>query len=535
MTFLPIVVRELIEAARRRGTYWIRVGAAGAGMLVGCWILLIPGMTTPQTLGMTLFVPLAVIVYLYCMFIGIFRTADCLSEEKREGTLGLLFLTDLKGYDVVLGKLVASSLHAFYGVLAILPVMAIPLLVGGVTIDEFWRVVVVALNMLLFSLAVGMFASSISRDERRAMVVAFVILFFFAAGLPMLGGFLYDRARGYSEILFTLSPGYAAVMAFEAPYRGAPFNNYGLSIGVTHALSWLLLCVASIIVPRTWQDPALGAAATRRRERLHDLRMGSRERRSLARRKWLELNPVLWLVARHRMKRVAVWALLAGGVLIWMAGLFFAPHDWKDEEAYILTAVVAHTILKFWVATESSRRFSLDRQSGALELLLSTPLSVQEIVRGLMMGLERQFGGPLLVVLLSDFTFMMAGRRSAEWVTLWLVLMVVLVADLLTLGWLGMWRGLNSRRPNRAASGLLLRVLVLPWVLFLLCLTAVALSDAFARELFGRIDWDGKTWIIFGGVLSLVVDGFYMFPAQRRLLEQFRGVAAQRFTTKGGG
>jgi len=107
-----------------------------------------------------------------------FRTADCLSEEKREGTLGLLFLTDLKGYDVVLGKLVASSLHAFYGVLAILPVMAIPLLVGGVTIDEFWRVVVVALNMLLFSLAVGMFASSISRDERRAMVLAFLILFF---------------------------------------------------------------------------------------------------------------------------------------------------------------------------------------------------------------------------------------------------------------------------------------------------------------------------------------------------------------------
>src|SRR5689334_15521984 len=123
MRFLPIVVRELLEAARRRGTYWIRVGAAGAGLLVGGWILIIPGMTTPQTLGLTLFIPLAVIIYIYCTFIGVFRTADCLSEEKREGTLGLLFLTDLKGYDVVLGKLVASSLHAFYGVLALMPVL----------------------------------------------------------------------------------------------------------------------------------------------------------------------------------------------------------------------------------------------------------------------------------------------------------------------------------------------------------------------------------------------------------------------------
>ena len=30
------------------------------------------------------------------------NTADSLSAEKREGTLGLLFLTDLRGYDVVL-------------------------------------------------------------------------------------------------------------------------------------------------------------------------------------------------------------------------------------------------------------------------------------------------------------------------------------------------------------------------------------------------------------------------------------------------
>ena len=65
---------------------------------------------------------------IYCLFSGRISTADCLSEEKREGTLGLLFLTDLKGYDVVLGKLAATSVSAFYGLLAALPVLAVPVL-----------------------------------------------------------------------------------------------------------------------------------------------------------------------------------------------------------------------------------------------------------------------------------------------------------------------------------------------------------------------------------------------------------------------
>jgi hypothetical protein len=532
MRFLPIVARELLEAARRRGTYWLRVGSAGAGLLIGGWILIIPGMTTPQTLGPTLFIPLAIIIYIYCMFIGVFRTADCLSEEKREGTLGLLFLTDLKGYDVVLGKLVASSLHAFYGVLALMPVLAIPLLVGGVTVQEFWRVVAAAMNMLLFSLAVGMFASSVSRDERRAMVLAFLVLLFFAGGLPFLAALLHDDARACSEIVLIPSPAYAAFMAFDETYNGKmPFNHYELSVGITHGLSWLFLVLASGIVPRTWQDKALSPAATRRHERLHALKMGSREHRTSVRRRWLSLNPVLWLVARQRTKRFAVWGVLALGGLIWMAGLIFAPQDWKDDGAYFTTAFVIHAIFKFWVATEASRRLSLDRQSGALELMLSTALSVKEIVRGLMMAMERQFGGPMLVVLLADTSFMLAGNSSTETVMVWVVGMVVFVADLFTLSWLGMWRGLNSRRPNRAASGLLLRVLVLPWVLFLLFVTLIAIAESLGQHI-GR-GLEGSAWIFVWGLISLAVDAFFFFPAHHRLLEQFRQVAAQRFETKG--
>jgi hypothetical protein len=292
-------------------------------------------------------------------------------------------------------------------------------------------------------------------------------------------------------------------------------------------LSWLLLLAASFIVPRTWQDKALTAEEVRRRERVNRIRLGSSEARRGFRRSLLEVNPFYWLVARHRTKPLAVWALLALAGFIWTLGLVFDPQDWKHEAAYIWTAVLVHTALKFWVATEASRRFSLDRQSGALELLLSTPLPVKDIVRGQWLGLERQFVGPVFAVLLADFIFCLAGPDSTEMVIFWVVLMIVFVADLITLAWVGMWRGLNSRRPNRAAAAALVRVLVLPWMLFLLTLTLVGVWNLFRG-------WDAPAGLWFALVVALAVDAFFGLPARRRLLAQFREVATQRFEVRGG-
>lgn len=530
MTFLPIVERELIEASRRRATYWLRLAVAAVGLILGGWIMLVMHRAPPGSLGLALFIAISIAACLYSLFIGVFRTADCLSEEKREGTLGLLFLTDLKGYDIVLGKLFATSLNAFYGILALFPVMAIPLLLGGVTINEFWRVVLASLNILFFSLAVGMFCSAISRDERRAMAVAVFIVLFFAVGLPLLyaAGYQYLSTRELSKFLLIPSPGYAAFMAFETPFTKAPYNYFYLSMSVIHGLSWALLIASSLIVPRTWQDRALSVEAVRRRERFNRLQLGSPGGRRSFRARLLQINPFYWLVARHRMKPFAVWTFIAVGGLIWAIGLAVNAQDWQDEAAYILTGLIAHTVIKFWLASEATRRFSLDRQSGALELLLSTPISVKEILRGQWLGLERQFAGPVFVILLVDFIFLLAGRNESALVTTWIVGMVIFITDLITLAWLGMWRGLNSQHPNRAAAATLARILFLPWGVFLLLVTLAGLSDLFG---FGgsSIQLDEKTPIILWGVISLVVDILFCLKARRNLLTRFRGAATQRF------
>src|SRR4030095_15969380 len=101
MTFLPVVERELRVASRRRGTHWMRFFAALLVITVG-FILLIGAAPSPppHRLSLMVFRATSLIGFGFCLLAGTFLTADCLCSERRDGTLGLLFLTDLRGYDV---------------------------------------------------------------------------------------------------------------------------------------------------------------------------------------------------------------------------------------------------------------------------------------------------------------------------------------------------------------------------------------------------------------------------------------------------
>jgi ABC-type transport system involved in multi-copper enzyme maturation permease subunit len=186
MIFLPMVQRELRVLARKPSTYRGRWIVGGAAFGLALLLIMVMGMAgSPQGWGEKLFVILTVYAATVCIMVGLFGTADILSEERREGTLGLLFLTDLKGYDVVLGKFSAVALNALYWLLAILPVLSLPLLIGGVTFGEFLRVSLALMNLLFFALAVGTWASSRSVQLIHSLAVTAVMLAIFSALTPL--------------------------------------------------------------------------------------------------------------------------------------------------------------------------------------------------------------------------------------------------------------------------------------------------------------------------------------------------------------
>jgi hypothetical protein len=143
-----VIDRELRIAARQPFTYWLR--AAGvAALLVICGYAILT--RTSEVKGAEFFSFIHLGLFLAIWIMVPLLTADCISSERREETLPLLFLTRLKPGQIVAAKGVAQSLRALTLWGAALPVAAIAFLIGGVTWKEAVISACINLSSILFA------------------------------------------------------------------------------------------------------------------------------------------------------------------------------------------------------------------------------------------------------------------------------------------------------------------------------------------------------------------------------------------------
>ena len=88
MNFLPVITRELQVQARQPATH--RMRWIGAAVVIGIWMLLmvVGDNASPPQRAKATFIAISIVCLGFVMLAGVFQTADCLSEERREGTLG---------------------------------------------------------------------------------------------------------------------------------------------------------------------------------------------------------------------------------------------------------------------------------------------------------------------------------------------------------------------------------------------------------------------------------------------------------------
>src|SRR5215831_16942286 len=67
------------------------------------------------------------------LFFAALSAASAITQEKDRRTFVLLLITDLRNYEIVLGKLLGSLLQILVLLAGMVPVLAILLLLGGVT------------------------------------------------------------------------------------------------------------------------------------------------------------------------------------------------------------------------------------------------------------------------------------------------------------------------------------------------------------------------------------------------------------------
>jgi ABC-type transport system involved in multi-copper enzyme maturation permease subunit len=533
MFALPIVDRELRVAARRKGTYWLRFWVALLMLVV--WMLLLENshFVSRGQMGQHLLNALGILALGFSMLAGVFLTADCLSEEKREGTIGLLFLTDLKTHDIVLGKLAANSLAAFFGLLSIFPIFGLSVLLGGVTGPEFGRLSLVFVTTLFFSLSLGMVVSAMTRDAKQAIATALLLMVFFAGICPAIWAVqrMFYRAAPV-DFLLSPSPGYAYLMGFDSNYhvRGGP-AAFWTSVGTMFGLGVSGILLANFVLPRVWQEGDRDTNSKRRLLRGNNPPVvGFATRLTWQRR----MDPMHWLGVRDRSPQRTAWVALMLLFPIWAIAMF----QWSDLSvprtriAYIvgiLMAYAMHLLLKLLIAAEAGRRMNQDRRSGAWELLLVTPLKVEAILEGQKKALQRHFFGPMLLLVGVNVAMMISmsallsrntysnNQEQVVFCEIFIGGIVALFVDFYGLAWVGMWRGLNAKQHHRAVIATLGQIMLPPLLAFFFLI--------FARPSIGGAD-TMATLVAFWFILGIIVSGISGGRARNLLQSEFRDVVA---------
>jgi len=294
----------------------------------------------------------------------------------------------------------------------------------------------------------------------------------------------------------------------------------GWALAGTQMLGWMFLLASAWITQRAWREQGGPRGTARWRDRWHTWNFGSAKERRKSRRDLLDQNPVLWLASRNQLKTRLLWSAVAIALVTWLVWRWLTGPGSDTWSSTFFIAVLLQAPLKWLVASEASQRWVHERQTGALELLLTTPLSVSEILRGHGLSLWRLFGVPALAILVVEMvTLVVADAFSGpqfEMGVLTLVGAVVFVWDLYALAWVGLWMGLSSRKPNQAFLGTGVRILVLPWLVFLVALFFTGIQGPMTLPVL---------WLIVCGLCNLVFQRW----ARQNLRELLRDLAPRRF------
>jgi hypothetical protein len=549
----PIIERELRLAARRARTYWDRVGAAAAGAVL--FLTVMNGQlasTHPATAGQFTFTVLASAGALLMVFTVLQLAAGAFSREKREDTLGLLFLTPLRPAEVAAGKLLSTSLGAFYRFVAMIPMLALPMLAGGVSFWDFLWLVLGLVNLVFFTSTVGLYFSAQSWDERGAVMSSALTLFAICLAIPFLCaavvGPFFLRTGSY---IGGLSPLYPVVTASA---RSVEFGPYVWSMFLTQALGWIFFKATCRILPSCWQDrPVASGQLLRRDEPQPEPQKGwpyepaeptpaeepetgpeseatnkrrrvrprvRRQVNTMRRQQLLDLNPILWLAQRWRADASSAIILAALGlvapVIIFVSGNF---EMFLSPGTVLFVSYCVQVGFKTYAATQAALAFARERGEDTLELLLSTPVSVRQLVEGHLQGIFEtlvRWGRPVFwgvnVWMLVAVVVEVSTHRGDPWlfVTLFVGLLILFIPDVRAVTLTALWQGVVAKKTDSAASSAQVLVLGLPWLLSVIVLTVL-------RPLFESRLSLSLAVLLVG--FSLAIDACFIRRSKRRLRE----------------
>lgn len=479
---LPLLAKELVEQAARRRTYIVRV--AYAALLFLAFALYFHSEVPRQAgspyhvfgMGKQMFEFLVgiqfagIYIFLPAMMSGV------LTYEKERRSLELVFLTDLRPWEILLQKYLGRLVPMFTFLLLSLPLMAIAYAFGGISADYLASGVFI---LLITCLQVGAFALMVSafcRTTTQAFVGSYVFLALFYF-LPALVAALFDEGR-----FLRVSPRQERVIfAFLPVYVFEEISRRGFGDTLAHSVPIALsagafLALARVFIVRRAFVPA--RSLTLGLFKLLD-RVMDRWNRSVGNvvlvkeRKTLPGNdPVAWReVAKKSLgkTRYLIRILFATEVPILFTAV--AVLSWSGGEA-AGRRVLSGMVFCMWalavlaISVPSANAIASERTKRTLDVLLTTPLEGADIIQQKARAVWR-----LIIVLMVPFATLFlieawwesagngrgggSARGELGAVGYLVTSGLSIVIYLPMLSWVSRWIGLRVRSRARAVAATL--------------------------------------------------------------------------------
>ncbi len=520
MNITPILTRELHCRDFRRALLRQRFGAgatAGALLLalvaLDFWFgglnanrLAVLGLSTSR---LVVFPALVGIAPFMVFVLGLHAGAALLSTERREGTLPLLLLTEVTGFDLVLGKLLQSIFTQGLIALAALPGLILPMLALGLGAKETCFLGLACLNLLFFSVAFGLFGAVFDDTRKAASWCLFLFLPVLCYSTPFSLLIPAGSIRDGMAALQWLNP-CSPVAEAQSAAAGFQVARFWIHLLATHFVGWSFALLAGFILPWAVRWRAGFNAGRLSGPAWLRARSGTVRRRG----RWLDLNPLFWLNSRDRWGGLLLWLWLLAPVIAWtwLAYLIWLVKALNVASIFVIAIGLSWVVVLFSsIPAHAARQLVADRINGTLELILCTPSTAEMIAGGIWLSLRRRFLPPFALVSLFSTVLMVAGYITfgfggmldpddrPRWLFCWLTGITLTPLALYALCWMSMRRALFARNTGEASAIALLQVLGTigfcgwslalltgfsnsPWLRALQLLVSIAILLQFARR-----------------------------------------------------
>jgi ABC-type transport system involved in multi-copper enzyme maturation permease subunit len=330
------------------------------------------------------------------LFFSSLSAASAITQEKDRRTFILLLLTDLRNYEIVLGKLLGSLMQIAMLLAGTIPLFALGLLLGGVGPHQVIQSVVV---LAATAFAAGSLGGLVALWREKtfqalALTVLFLVLYLcLVHGLSILP-YLTDRVslNTVRTAQTWLEPFLALQAVLEPPIEAENLPAaYGFALAMlvlgTMLNLWGMLCL------RIWNP---SGEPIMQRERKEDTEDDEKERaRAHAAPGELRAvwgNPILWReIMTRAYGRRPVLVKLAYFVVLTLVCWFALAPLWGGEVRYAFAAayglIPVGVLSLLLVAAQAVTAITSERDTGALDLLLVTDLSPNEFIFGKLGGI----------------------------------------------------------------------------------------------------------------------------------------------------